>query len=91
MAEKEYTYLSVYAPKAQIKRWFDQLREAYEARGKTAPAEKIGLLIPIYVAETDTQAYPGNTTSLRAGGRASPLVSSSFSAAARTKEKKLRS
>jgi alkanesulfonate monooxygenase SsuD/methylene tetrahydromethanopterin reductase-like flavin-dependent oxidoreductase (luciferase family) len=57
MAEKEYTYLSVYAPKAQIQRWFDQLREAYEARGKRASPDRIGMLLPIYVAETDAQAH----------------------------------
>jgi alkanesulfonate monooxygenase SsuD/methylene tetrahydromethanopterin reductase-like flavin-dependent oxidoreductase (luciferase family) len=57
MAEKEYTYLSVYAPRAQIKSWFDQLREAYEARGKVASPERIGMLLPIYVAETDEQAH----------------------------------
>ena len=57
MAEMEYTYLSVYAPKAQIQRWFDQLREAYEARGKKASPDRIGMLIPIYVADTDAQAH----------------------------------
>jgi alkanesulfonate monooxygenase SsuD/methylene tetrahydromethanopterin reductase-like flavin-dependent oxidoreductase (luciferase family) len=53
VAEKRYTYLSVYAPTRLIKRWFDQVREATLANGYEAPPEMIGLLLPIYVADTD--------------------------------------
>ncbi len=56
-AENRYTYLSVFAPSKLLKRWFDGYREGANAAGYEAPRDKIGILLPIYVAETDRQAH----------------------------------
>ena len=56
-AENHYTYLSVFAPSKLLKRWFDGYREGARAAGYEAPRDKIGILLPIYVAETDKQAH----------------------------------
>jgi alkanesulfonate monooxygenase SsuD/methylene tetrahydromethanopterin reductase-like flavin-dependent oxidoreductase (luciferase family) len=57
VAERRYTYMSVYAPSSVVRRWFDGYRQAAAELGYTPDAEKIGLSIPIYVAETDEQAH----------------------------------
>lgn len=57
VAERRYTYMSVYAPTPVVGRWFDGYRRAAEELGYTPDPEKIGLSIPIYVAETDEQAH----------------------------------
>jgi alkanesulfonate monooxygenase SsuD/methylene tetrahydromethanopterin reductase-like flavin-dependent oxidoreductase (luciferase family) len=56
-AEKRYTYMSVYAPSTVVRRWFDGYRSAASELGYVPDPEKIGLSIPIYVAETDDQAH----------------------------------
>ena len=56
-AENHYTYLSVFAPSKLLKRWFDGYREGARAAGYEAPRDKIGILLPIYVAETEKQAH----------------------------------
>ena len=56
-AENHYTYLSVFAPSRLLKRWFDGYREGARAAGYEAPRDKIGILLPIYVADTDRQAH----------------------------------
>ena len=56
-AENHYTYLSVFAPSKLLKRWFDGYREGARVAGYEAPRDKIGILLPIYVAETDKQAH----------------------------------
>ena len=56
-AKNHYTYLSVFAPSKLLKRWFDGYREGARAAGYEAPRDKIGILLPIYVAETDRQAH----------------------------------
>ncbi|MCY3951221.1 MAG: LLM class flavin-dependent oxidoreductase [bacterium] len=56
-AENHYTYLSVFAPSKLLKRWFDGYREGARAAGYEAPRDKIGILLPIYVAETDKEAH----------------------------------
>ena len=56
-AERHYTYLSVFAPSKLLKRWFDGYRAGANAAGYEAPRDKIGILLPIYVAETDRQAH----------------------------------
>jgi alkanesulfonate monooxygenase SsuD/methylene tetrahydromethanopterin reductase-like flavin-dependent oxidoreductase (luciferase family) len=56
-AEKRYTYMSVYAPTTVVRRWFDGYRQAAEELGYTPEPEKLGLSIPIYVADTDEQAH----------------------------------
>ena len=56
-AEHHYTYLSVFAPSKLLKRWFDGYRAGANAAGYEAPRDKIGILLPIYVAETDKEAH----------------------------------
>ena len=56
-AEHHYTYLSVFAPVTLIKLWFDQFRGECEKVGYTPDPSKVGILLPIYVAETDEQAH----------------------------------
>jgi alkanesulfonate monooxygenase SsuD/methylene tetrahydromethanopterin reductase-like flavin-dependent oxidoreductase (luciferase family) len=56
-AEKRYTYMSVYAPTTVVRRWFDGYRQAAGELGYTPEPEKLGLSIPIYVADTDEQAH----------------------------------
>ncbi|HEV2778597.1 MAG TPA: LLM class flavin-dependent oxidoreductase [Actinophytocola sp.] len=57
VAEKRYTYMSVYAPSRVVRRWFDTYRQAAGELGYVPHPEKIGLSIPIYVAETDERAH----------------------------------
>ena len=73
VAEKRYTYLSVYAPQRLIKRWFDQLREALLAVDYEAPSE---MMASCYLStwRTRTRSHesrPSNTSagSLRKGSR----------------------
>jgi alkanesulfonate monooxygenase SsuD/methylene tetrahydromethanopterin reductase-like flavin-dependent oxidoreductase (luciferase family) len=56
-AEKRYTYMSVYAPTPVVKRWFDGYRSAANDLGYEPDPERLGLSIPVYVAETDEQAH----------------------------------
>ncbi len=56
-AAHHYTYLSVFAPSKLLKRWFDGFREGARAAGYEASRDQIGILLPIYVAETDRQAH----------------------------------
>ena len=56
-AENHYTYLSVFAPSKLLKRWFDGYRAGANAAGYEAPRDKIGILLPIYVAETEKEAH----------------------------------
>ncbi len=56
-AKHHYTYLSVFAPSKLLKRWFDGFREGARAAGYEAGRDQIGILLPIYVAETDRQAH----------------------------------
>ena len=56
-AERHYTYLSVFAPTSLLKRWFDGFRAGARAAGYEASRDQIGILLPIYVAETDRQAH----------------------------------
>jgi len=56
-AENHYTYLSVFAPSKLLKRWFDGYRAGADAAGYEAPRDKIGILLPIYVAETEKEAH----------------------------------
>jgi alkanesulfonate monooxygenase SsuD/methylene tetrahydromethanopterin reductase-like flavin-dependent oxidoreductase (luciferase family) len=58
IAEQRYTYLSVFRPPATIKPWFDRLREhARDDFGYEAEPGQFGLLLPVYVGETDEQAH----------------------------------
>jgi alkanesulfonate monooxygenase SsuD/methylene tetrahydromethanopterin reductase-like flavin-dependent oxidoreductase (luciferase family) len=55
-AERRYAYMSVYAPTRMVKRWFDGYRDACAEQGYEPDPEKIGLSIPIYLAETHEAA-----------------------------------
>jgi alkanesulfonate monooxygenase SsuD/methylene tetrahydromethanopterin reductase-like flavin-dependent oxidoreductase (luciferase family) len=57
VASHGYTYMSVYAPTRVIARWFDGYRSAATAAGQDPDPEKIGLSMPVYVAESDEQAH----------------------------------
>jgi alkanesulfonate monooxygenase SsuD/methylene tetrahydromethanopterin reductase-like flavin-dependent oxidoreductase (luciferase family) len=56
-AEHRYTYMSVYAPTPVVRRWFDGYRQAAADLGYVPDLEKIGLSIPIVVADTDEEAH----------------------------------
>jgi alkanesulfonate monooxygenase SsuD/methylene tetrahydromethanopterin reductase-like flavin-dependent oxidoreductase (luciferase family) len=56
VAEHNYSYLSVYAPAAVVKKWFDGFRAAADACGYEPEPEQVGLLIPIFVGESDAAA-----------------------------------
>jgi alkanesulfonate monooxygenase SsuD/methylene tetrahydromethanopterin reductase-like flavin-dependent oxidoreductase (luciferase family) len=57
VAERQYSYMSVYAPARVIKRWFDGYREAAAAAGHPDDPEKLVFSVPVYVAETDELAH----------------------------------
>ena len=57
VAAHGYTYMSVYAPVRVVGHWFDGYRQACAELGKPVSQDKIGLSIPIYVADTDEAAH----------------------------------
>jgi alkanesulfonate monooxygenase SsuD/methylene tetrahydromethanopterin reductase-like flavin-dependent oxidoreductase (luciferase family) len=57
VAERRYTFLSVYAPSKLVKVWFDTYRAAADNAGYEPAPEQIGLMLPVYVADTDEQAH----------------------------------
>jgi alkanesulfonate monooxygenase SsuD/methylene tetrahydromethanopterin reductase-like flavin-dependent oxidoreductase (luciferase family) len=57
VAQHRYTYMSVYAPTPVVARWFNGYRTAAEEFGYRADPDKIGLSVPVYVAETDERAH----------------------------------
>jgi alkanesulfonate monooxygenase SsuD/methylene tetrahydromethanopterin reductase-like flavin-dependent oxidoreductase (luciferase family) len=57
VAERDYTYMSVYAPSRVVRRWFDGYRQACHELGRAPAPERLALSIPIYVADTDEQAH----------------------------------
>lgn len=57
VAERRYTYMSVYAPTRVVRRWFDGYRQAAGELGYVPDPEKIALSIPIYVADSDDEAH----------------------------------
>jgi alkanesulfonate monooxygenase SsuD/methylene tetrahydromethanopterin reductase-like flavin-dependent oxidoreductase (luciferase family) len=56
VAERDYTYMSVYAPSRIVRRWFDGYRQAAEESGRVPRPDRLALSIPIYVAEDDERA-----------------------------------
>jgi alkanesulfonate monooxygenase SsuD/methylene tetrahydromethanopterin reductase-like flavin-dependent oxidoreductase (luciferase family) len=56
-AEKKYTYLQTYSPVAAVKRFLDMYKEEAQKNGYTASPDQLGWMAPIYVAQTDEQAY----------------------------------
>jgi alkanesulfonate monooxygenase SsuD/methylene tetrahydromethanopterin reductase-like flavin-dependent oxidoreductase (luciferase family) len=57
VAERGYSYMSVYAPASLTKRWFDGYRAAAEAAGREDDPEKLVFSVPLYVAETEERAH----------------------------------
>lgn len=57
VAERRYTYTTVYMPKWFCKMSFDGLREECLKLGYEAPKTMINAAVPTYVAETDEQAH----------------------------------
>ncbi|MFC8667634.1 LLM class flavin-dependent oxidoreductase [Streptomyces sp. NPDC057199] len=56
VAEHRYNYMSVFAPAAIIKTWFDKFRQAADAAGYEPAPEQLGWLIPIFIGETHEKA-----------------------------------
>ncbi len=57
VAEQRYTFLSVYAPAQLVGKWFDTFRAAADAAGYEPAPEQVGLMLPIYVGDTDEAAH----------------------------------
>ncbi len=58
VAERRFAYMGIpYFHFDFFKRNFDSFREACQKQGYTANEEQMGWLVPIYVAETDEQAW----------------------------------
>lgn len=57
VAERGYTFMSVYAPTRVVRQWFDGYRRAAEEIGNVPDPGKLALSIPIYVGETDERAH----------------------------------
>ena len=56
VAENHYTYMSVFAPAAIIKKWFDGFRAAASGVGYDPAPEQIGWLVPIFIGDTHEKA-----------------------------------
>lgn len=56
VAERRYNYMSVFAPAAIIKTWFDKFRAAANAAGYEPAPEQLGWLVPIFIGETHEKA-----------------------------------
>ncbi|MEZ6113758.1 MAG: LLM class flavin-dependent oxidoreductase [Pirellulaceae bacterium] len=58
VAERRYSYMGIpYFHLDFFQRNFDMFREACEKHGYTASPDQLGWLLPIYVADTDEQAW----------------------------------
>jgi alkanesulfonate monooxygenase SsuD/methylene tetrahydromethanopterin reductase-like flavin-dependent oxidoreductase (luciferase family) len=57
VAERQYTFMSVYAPTKVVGGWFDGYRQNAAEFGHAPDPEKIAFSVPIYVADTDEQAH----------------------------------
>jgi alkanesulfonate monooxygenase SsuD/methylene tetrahydromethanopterin reductase-like flavin-dependent oxidoreductase (luciferase family) len=57
VAERRYTFMSVYAPTRVVNHWFTGYRDAAAELNYTPDPEKIGFSLPIFVAETDEEAH----------------------------------
>jgi alkanesulfonate monooxygenase SsuD/methylene tetrahydromethanopterin reductase-like flavin-dependent oxidoreductase (luciferase family) len=56
-AKKKYTYLQTYSPVAAVKRFLEMYKDEAQKNGYTASPDQLGWMAPIYVAQTDEQAY----------------------------------
>ena len=55
-AEKRYPLMLVYSALATVEMRFDQYKAAAQACGYTPPAEQLGWMVPIYLADTEARA-----------------------------------
>jgi alkanesulfonate monooxygenase SsuD/methylene tetrahydromethanopterin reductase-like flavin-dependent oxidoreductase (luciferase family) len=55
--ERRYPYMQVFSPFKQMKKILDLYKEEAENFGYQAPPEQMGWAVPIYVADTDEQAW----------------------------------
>ena len=55
-SERRYTYLQTYSPISAVKRALDMYRSEAQKAGYESSPDKIGWMVPIYVAETDERA-----------------------------------
>lgn len=56
-AERRYAYLQTYSPVAALRRYVQMYRDAAQTCGYAATDDQFGWATPVYVAETDQQAY----------------------------------
>ena len=56
-AERRYPYMQVFSPFESMKKILNLYKEEAEKCGYPAPPEQLGWAVPIYVAETDEQAW----------------------------------
>ncbi|GIW45418.1 MAG: monooxygenase [Candidatus Binatia bacterium] len=55
-AARRYPFVSVFNSYAHTKRWIEEYKEAANSLGYEVPPEQIGFALPIYVADTDSEA-----------------------------------
>jgi alkanesulfonate monooxygenase SsuD/methylene tetrahydromethanopterin reductase-like flavin-dependent oxidoreductase (luciferase family) len=56
-ASRGYPFIRVYERADIVRRMFDEVRAKGEELGKPIPPERLGWMVPIYVAESDSRAY----------------------------------
>ena len=54
--DRRYTYLQTFSPLKSVRKYLEQYRETAARQGWSAPDDKLGWAIPVYVADTDEQA-----------------------------------
>ena len=56
-ASRRYTYLQTFSPVTALKKYMELYKEEAEKNGYTATPQQLGWSVPMYVGETDEQAY----------------------------------
>ncbi|MEE8110841.1 MAG: LLM class flavin-dependent oxidoreductase [bacterium] len=56
-AERRYPYMQVFSPFTTVKRILDEYKNQARKFGYEAPPEQLGWAVPLYVADTDEQAW----------------------------------
>jgi alkanesulfonate monooxygenase SsuD/methylene tetrahydromethanopterin reductase-like flavin-dependent oxidoreductase (luciferase family) len=55
--ERKYTYLQTYSPRSMVKKCMEQYRATAREFGYEASNDQLGWSLPVYVADTDEQAF----------------------------------
>jgi len=63
-AKRKYPYMQVFSPFEAMKKILDRYKEQAEVYGYTATSDQLGWAVPIYVADTDEQAWAEAETHL---------------------------